>query len=86
VPKVVQQEREASPRLALAGRTLKRITSRAPHVSAMSTEAVRFLVLWMAGWINFRQLVVIDFLREENCVLREQLSWRRLGFTDDQRR
>jgi hypothetical protein len=52
----------------------------------MSTEAVRFLVLWMAGWINFRQLVVIDFLREENCVLREQLSWRRLGFTDDQRR
>jgi hypothetical protein len=52
----------------------------------MGTEAVRFLVLWMAGWINSRQLEVIDFLREENRVLREQLVGRRLRFTDDQRR
>ena len=44
----------------------------------MSTEAVRFLVLWMAGWINSRQLEVIDSLREENRVLREQLGGRRL--------
>jgi hypothetical protein len=56
------------------------------HVAAMGAEAVRFLVLWMAGWINSRQLEVIDFLREENCVLREQLGERRLRFTDDQRR
>jgi hypothetical protein len=28
----------------------------------------------MAGWIHFRQLEVIDFLREENRVLREQLG------------
>jgi len=27
---------------------------------AMGTEAVRFLVLWMAGWVNSRQLEVID--------------------------
>jgi len=40
----------------------------------MGTEAVRFLVLWMAGWIHSRQLEVIDFLREENRVLREQLG------------
>src|SRR5712672_1260584 len=52
----------------------------------MGTEAVRFLVLWLAGWINSRQLEVIDFLREENRVLREQLGGRRLRFTDDQRR
>ena len=52
----------------------------------MGTEAVRFLVLWMAGWIHSRQLEVIDFLREENRVLREQLGGRRLRFTDDQRR
>jgi len=35
---------------------------------------VRFLVLWMAGWVNSRQLEDIDFLREENRVLREQLG------------
>jgi hypothetical protein len=56
------------------------------HGAAMGTEAVRFLVLWMAGWIHSRQLEVIDFLREENRVLREQLGGRRLRFTDDQRR
>jgi hypothetical protein len=37
------------------------------------------------GWIHFRQLEVIDFLREENRVLREQLVGRRLRVTDDQR-
>jgi hypothetical protein len=56
------------------------------HGDAMGTEAVRFLVLWTAGWIHSRQLEVIDFLREENRVLREQLDRRRLRFTDDQRR
>src|SRR4051812_36904270 len=56
------------------------------HVAAMGTEAVRFLVLWMAGWIHARQLEVINFLREENRVLREQIGGRRLRFTDDQRR
>jgi hypothetical protein len=56
------------------------------HGGAMGTEAVRFLVVWMAGWVNSRQLAVIDFLREENRVLREQLGGRRLRFTDDQRR
>ena len=48
------------------------------HGVALDTEAVRFLVLWMAGWIHSRQLEVIDFLREENRVLREQLGRRRL--------
>jgi hypothetical protein len=56
------------------------------HGIAMGTVAVRFLVVWMAGWVNSRQLEVIDFLREENRVLREQLGGRRLRFNDDQRR
>ena len=50
------------------------------HAGAMGTEAVRFLVLWMAEWIHSQQLEVIDFLREENRVLREQLGGRRLRF------
>jgi hypothetical protein len=36
--------------------------------------------------MNQRQRDVIDYLREENLVLREQLGERRLRFTDDQRR
>jgi len=40
----------------------------------------------VAVWMNQRQLQVIDYLREENRVLREQLGERRLRFTDDQRR
>ena len=51
----------------------------------MGTEAVRFLVVWNCGLGQLR-LEVIDFLREENRVLREQLGGRRLRFTDDQRR
>jgi hypothetical protein len=36
--------------------------------------------------MNQRQLQVIDYLREENRVLREQLGGRRLRFDDNQRR
>ena len=35
------------------------------HAVAMGTEAVRFLVRWMAGRIHSRQLEVIEFLRED---------------------
>jgi putative transposase len=45
-----------------------------------------FVVIAVAGWMNQRQRDVIDYLREENCVLREQLGKRRLRFTDDHRR
>ena len=40
----------------------------------MGTEALRFLLVWMAGWVNHRQLEVIDYLKEENLVLQEQLT------------
>jgi hypothetical protein len=45
-----------------------------------------FLLIVVSGWMNQRQLQVIDYLREENRVLREQLGGRRLRLDDNQRR
>ncbi len=45
-----------------------------------------FLLIAVAGWMNQHQLQVIDHLREENRVLREQLGGRRLHLSGDQRR
>ncbi len=49
-------------------------------------DPYRFVLIAIAGWMNQRQLQVIDYLREENSVLREQLGGRRMRFNDDQRR
>ena len=49
-------------------------------------DPFRFVLIAVAGWMNQRQLQVIDYLREENRVLREQLDGRRLRLNDDQRR
>ncbi|MPZ20031.1 MAG: transposase [Luteitalea sp.] len=46
---------------------------------------LRFFLVALAGWINQQQRDVIDYLQEENRVLREQLGPRRLRFTNDQR-
>src|SRR5215472_17522187 len=46
----------------------------------------RFVLIALSGWMNSRQSLLIDYLREENRVLREQLGQNRLRFTDDQRR
>src|SRR5499427_4944700 len=45
-----------------------------------------FLVISFAGWMNQRQQQVIEYLVEENRVLREQIGDRRLRFNDNQRR
>jgi hypothetical protein len=45
-----------------------------------------FLITCIAGWMNQHQHHVIDYLIEENRVLREQIGNRRLRFTDDERR
>jgi hypothetical protein len=45
-----------------------------------------FLVVSIAGWINQRQHRVIEYLIEENRVLREQIGDRRMRFSDSQRR
>jgi len=39
-----------------------------------------------AGWVNRHQLDVIDYLQEENRVLKERLGGRRIRFTDTERR
>ena len=39
-----------------------------------------------AGWVNRHQLDLIEYLREENRVLREAMGGRPLQFTDAQRR
>jgi transposase InsO family protein len=50
------------------------------------SNPLQFVLIALAGWFNQQQRDVIDYLREENCVLREQIGARRLRFTDDQRR
>jgi hypothetical protein len=40
----------------------------------------------LAGWVNRHQLDVIEYLQEENRVLKERLGSRRLRFTDAERR
>ena len=49
-------------------------------------DPFRFVLIAVAGWMNQRQLQMIEYQREENRVLREQLGERRLRLTDDQRR
>ena len=46
--------------------------------------ALQFLVLTFAGWVNRHQDDLIDYLREENRVLREHLGPRPLRLTDAQ--
>jgi putative transposase len=48
-------------------------------------DPFRFVLISIGGWMNQQQQQAIDYLREENRVLREQLGGRRLRFTDDQR-
>jgi len=52
----------------------------------MSVAPLQFLLLVFAGWVNRRQVEILEYLREENRILREQLGSRRLRFTDAQRR
>jgi putative transposase len=49
------------------------------------SHPLRFLLVALAGWLNLQQRDVIDYLQEENRVLREQLGPRRLRFTNNQR-
>ena len=52
----------------------------------MMTYHVQFLLLVVAGWVNRPQQDVIDYLREENRVLRGGLRGKRLRLSDDERR
>ncbi len=47
---------------------------------------LKLLLLTFSGWTNRHQQEVIEYLVEENRVLKEQLRGRKLRLTDDQRR
>jgi transposase InsO family protein len=51
----------------------------------MNTFHLQFLIWILAGWVNRGQQDVIEYLQEENRVLREELGARRLRLTDAQR-
>jgi putative transposase len=52
---------------------------------SISFNPISFVAACLSGWLNERQQHAIDYLTEENRVLREQLGGRRPRFTDDQR-
>ena len=52
----------------------------------MVIQPWQVLVSAFAGWISRHQDAVIEYLQEENRVLKQQLGRRRLRLTDDQRR
>jgi putative transposase len=52
----------------------------------MNTLPLQFLVMTLAGWVNRSQQDVIEYLQEENRILREHHGSKRLRFTDSQRR
>src|SRR3954447_14599222 len=52
----------------------------------VTATSFNFLLMTVCGWVNRRQLATIDYLREENRGLREQLGSKRLVLTDAQRR
>ena len=49
-------------------------------------DPFRLLLVAVAGWMNQEQQQIIEYLHEENRVLRAQIGGRRLRFDDDQRR
>jgi len=52
----------------------------------LAVDPFRLLLISLAGWLNQQQQDVIDYLQEENRVLREQLGGKRLRFNDYRRR
>ena len=47
---------------------------------------LQVLLLTFAGWVNREQARTIEYLVEENRVLKEQMTGRTLRLNDDQRR
>ena len=56
------------------------------RIAAIRFHQWQLMLVTLAGWINRQQQYIIDYLMEENGVLREQCGKKRLRFTDDQRR
>src|SRR5260370_30749787 len=45
-------------------------------------QPLHLLLMLFAGWVNRHQLDLIDYLQEENRVLKERLGGRPIRFTD----
>jgi hypothetical protein len=91
VAKYMRRQRRPPRKVRKSGRdqTSRRCRFGASHSAEYplaTPRALQFLVLTIAGWVNRRQEDLIDYLREENRVLSEQLGPRPLRLTDAQRR
>src|SRR6202022_1814825 len=60
-------------------------TIQSPTMFALS-PALQLLLMMLAGWVNRHQLRIIEYLKEENRVLKERLGDRPIHFTDAERR
>lgn len=54
-------------------------------VMAILKQPFYLLVITLAGWLNRGQRAVMDYLFDENRIMRDQLEKRRLRFADEQR-
>ena len=65
-----------------------RVSEGSIYSAAMCPLLLPFqmLLLMFAGWVNRHQLEMIEYLQEENRVLKERMGGRRLRFTDAERR
>jgi hypothetical protein len=52
----------------------------------MTLQPLQFVLAVLSGWLNERQAHVVDYLREENRLLKQYLRGQRLRLSDDQRR
>ena len=85
-PRGIQIESISTPYGAKKRPRLGRCWSSLPSSLRLCRLRCSFLVLTFAGWVNRHQDDLIDYLREENRVLREHLGPRPLRLTDAQRR
>jgi len=49
-------------------------------------QPLHLLLMMFAGWVNRHQLDLIDYIQEENRLLKERLGGQRIRFTDAERR
>lgn len=62
------------------------VASQSLSCLPMAFSSWQFIMVALAGWMNRQQQEVIEYLKEENRVLREKLGHKRIILNDDQRR
>src|SRR5437016_14187650 len=50
-----------------------------------TSPPLSFLLMMVSGWVHRHQLIVIEFLQAENCLLKKRLRGKRIRFTDAER-